>query len=61
VKTGAWTNRARARTLMKDFDGAIADFAEAEKIDPSAPQIAGNRCVTYGMMRKFDQALAAVL
>ncbi|SPP98549.1 protein of unknown function [Bradyrhizobium vignae] len=43
MKTGAWTNRARARTLMKDFDGAIADFAEAEKIDPSAPQIAGNR------------------
>lgn len=45
-----WTNRARVRTLMKDYNGAIADFAEAEKIDPAAPQIAGNRCVTFGMM-----------
>ena len=43
---------------MKDFDGALADFAEAEKIDPTAPQIAGNRCITYGMMGKFDQAFA---
>ncbi|MGM3293873.1 hypothetical protein, partial [Escherichia coli] len=24
-----WTNRARVRTMMKDFDGALADFAEA--------------------------------
>ncbi|MFK4661338.1 tetratricopeptide (TPR) repeat protein [Bradyrhizobium ottawaense] len=53
-----WTNRARARTLMKDFDGAIADFAEAEKIDPAAPQIASNRCITYGMMGRYAQALA---
>jgi Flp pilus assembly protein TadD len=43
-----YTNRARVRTLVKDFDGAIADFREAEKIDPSAQQITGNRCITYG-------------
>ncbi|MGY4327040.1 tetratricopeptide (TPR) repeat protein [Bradyrhizobium sp. LB7.2] len=43
---------------MKDFDGAIADFAEAEKIEPAAQQITGNRCITYGMMGKFDQAFA---
>jgi tetratricopeptide (TPR) repeat protein len=43
---------------MKDYDGALADFAEAEKIDPTAPQIAGNRCITYGLMGKFDQAFA---
>src|SRR5439155_13666945 len=53
-----YTNRARVRTLMQDFDGAIADFAEAEKIEPAAQQITGNRCITYGMMGKFDQAFA---
>ena len=53
-----WTNRGRVRSYMKDFDGALADFAEAEKIDPAAPQIAGNRCITYGLMGKFDQAFA---
>lgn len=53
-----WTNRARVRTLMKDYDGAIADFAEAEKIDPTAPQLTGNRCITYGLMGRFDAAFA---
>jgi tetratricopeptide (TPR) repeat protein len=45
-----YTNRARVRTLTKDYDGALADFAEAEKIDPAAPQIASNRCATYGLI-----------
>ena len=43
---------------MKDYDGAISDFAEAEKIDPTAQQIAGNRCITYGLMGKYDLAFA---
>jgi tetratricopeptide (TPR) repeat protein len=27
------TNRARTRTFMKNYDGALADFADAQKID----------------------------
>jgi tetratricopeptide (TPR) repeat protein len=32
----ARTNRARILTMNKDFNGALADFAEAQKIDPDA-------------------------
>lgn len=42
---------------MKDYDGALADFADAEDRS-NAQQITANRCMTYGMMGKFDEALA---
>ena len=35
----AHTTAARVLTINKDYDGALADFAEAERIDPAAPQI----------------------
>jgi tetratricopeptide (TPR) repeat protein len=54
----AYTNRARVLTINKDFEGALADFAEAQRIDPAALQTAGHRCVTYTAMGKFDAAIA---
>ena len=51
-------NRARVETLRKEYDAAIADFAEAQKLNPTAAQIPNYRCVTYTEMGKFDEALA---
>ena len=51
-------NRARVLTYRKQYDAALADFAEAQKIDPDGPQVATYRCITYTEMGKFDEALA---
>ena len=50
-------NRGRLQGLMKRFDAALADFAEAQKINPDGPQVPGYRCVTYIAMGRFDDAL----
>ena len=54
----AFFNRGHLLTLQKQYDAAISDFAEAQKLNPSASQIPTNRCVTYTEMGKFDLALA---
>ncbi|CAN7455247.1 tetratricopeptide repeat protein [Bradyrhizobium sp. LjRoot220] len=51
-------NRARVQTYRQQYEAALADFAEAQKLDPEAPQVAIYRCITYTAMGKFDQALA---
>jgi len=51
-------NRARTQTFRKQYDAAIADFAEAEKFNPDHTQIMNYRCITYTEMKKFDEALA---
>jgi tetratricopeptide (TPR) repeat protein len=51
-------NRARVQTLRKQYDAALADFDEAQKLNPDASQVAAYRCVTYTEMKKFDEALA---
>jgi tetratricopeptide (TPR) repeat protein len=50
--------RGRVLTINKDFDGALADFSEAERIDPTRPRARINRCLAYTAMGQFDQALA---
>ena len=54
----AFFNRGHLQTLQKQYDAAIADFAEAQKLNPSASQIPTYRCVAYTEMGKFDLALA---
>src|ERR1700722_623214 len=54
----AHADRGRVRTINKDFDGALADFAEADRINPAASLARLNRCLAYTVMGKFDQALA---
>ena len=51
------SNRARVQTLLKQYDAALADYAEVQKVNPNWP-IASNRCATYAAMGKFDEALA---
>lgn len=51
-------NRARVQTYRKQYDAALADFAEAEKLDPDNTQIPNYRCITYNAMGNFDEALA---
>jgi len=54
----AHADRGRVLTIKKDFDRAFADFAEAERIDPTKSQARLNRCLAYTAMGQFDQALA---
>jgi tetratricopeptide (TPR) repeat protein len=51
-------NRARVQTLRKQYGAALADFDEAQKLNPDGPQVVAYRCVTYTEMEKFDEALA---
>ncbi|KJC59610.1 hypothetical protein UP10_16915 [Bradyrhizobium sp. LTSPM299] len=51
-------NRARVEGLEKNNDAALADYADALKLNPDAVQIPTYRCVTYTDMGKFDEALA---
>jgi tetratricopeptide (TPR) repeat protein len=54
----AFFNRGHVQTILKQYDAAIADFAEAQRINVSAWQIPNFRCVTYTEMGKFDEAIA---
>lgn len=51
-------NRARLQGLMKLYDASLADYAEAQKVNPDAPQVPSYRCITYASMGRFDEALA---
>ncbi len=54
----AHADRGRVLTINKDFDGALADFAEAERINPAWSQARVYRCLAYTAMGKFDEAIA---
>jgi tetratricopeptide (TPR) repeat protein len=54
----ARVDRGRVLTINKDFDGALADFAEAERINPAWAQARLNRCLARAAMGKFDEAIA---
>jgi tetratricopeptide (TPR) repeat protein len=51
-------NRGRLHTLLKQYDAALADFAEAQKVNADSVPVESNRCMTYTEMGKFDEALA---
>jgi tetratricopeptide (TPR) repeat protein len=50
-------NRGRLQGLMKRYDASLADFAEAQKVNPDGPQVPIYRCITYTGMGRFDDAL----
>ena len=43
---------------MKRYDASLADFAEAQKVNPDGPQVPAYRCIAYTGMGRFDEALA---
>ncbi|MEH2622292.1 tetratricopeptide (TPR) repeat protein [Bradyrhizobium sp. AZCC 1719] len=51
-------NRGRVQGLMKLYEASLADYAEAQKVNPDGPHVPGYRCVTYASMGRFDDALA---
>lgn len=51
-------NRARVEGLLKLYDASLADYAEAQKVNPDGPQVPAYRCITYSSMGKFDEAVA---
>jgi tetratricopeptide (TPR) repeat protein len=51
-------NRARVEGLLKQYDASLADYAEAQKVNPDGPQVPAYRCITYTSMGEFDEALA---
>jgi tetratricopeptide (TPR) repeat protein len=50
-------NRGRLQGLMKRYDASLADFDEAQKVNPDGPQVPAYRCITYTGMGRFDDAL----
>jgi len=50
-------NRGRLQGLMKRYEASLADFAEAQRVNPDGPQVPGYRCLTYIGMGRFDDAL----
>jgi hypothetical protein len=44
--------------INKDYEGALKELAEAERIKPSEIGPQNLRCQTYAALRQFDQALA---
>ena len=50
-------NRGRLQGLIKQYDASLADFAEAQKVNPDGPQVPAYRCITYTGMGRFDDAL----
>lgn len=51
-------NRARTESLLQQYDAALADFAEAQKLSADGAQVQSSRCLTYTEMKRFDEALA---
>ncbi|MEH2587567.1 caspase family protein [Bradyrhizobium sp. AZCC 1721] len=51
-------NRGRLQGLMKLYEASLADYAEAQKVNPDGPHVPAYRCVTYTNMGRFDDALA---
>lgn len=51
-------NRGRLQGLMKRFDASLADYAEAQKVNPDGTQVPAYRCITYTSMGRFDDAIA---
>src|SRR6185436_1897048 len=52
-------NRGRLQGLMKRYDASLADFDEAQKVNPDGPQVPAYRCITYTGMGRFDDALTS--
>jgi tetratricopeptide (TPR) repeat protein len=51
-------NRGRVETLLKQYEPALTDFANARVIDPDGLRVPTFRCLTYTQMGRFDEALA---
>ncbi|MBR1125873.1 caspase family protein [Bradyrhizobium lablabi] len=51
-------NLGRVQALRKQYDSALAYFAEAKQLTPEAWQIPNYRCTVYADMGRLDEALA---
>jgi tetratricopeptide (TPR) repeat protein len=51
-------NLGRVQTLRKQYESALAYFAEGKPLNPGGWQIPGYRCITYTEMGRLDEALA---
>jgi len=51
-------NLGRVQTLRRQYESALASFAEGKQLNPEGWQIPNYRCVTYREMGRFDEAIA---
>ena len=50
-------NRGNSKAELKDYEGALLDYTEAIKINPSSPHYHYNCANTYADLHRFDEAL----
>jgi tetratricopeptide (TPR) repeat protein len=55
----ALLGRAKARRVLGDVDGAVADFTEAGRLDPRDVEIAMERGLVLEAQGRYEEALAA--
>lgn len=53
----AYAQRASAKRMQQDYEGAIADFGEAIRLDPRKPAYRNNRGVLWSAKGEHDRAL----
>ena len=58
IRSIHYYNRARVRTYRKQYDAALADFAEAQKLNPDSGAVPAYRCITHTEIKKFNEAIA---
>jgi tetratricopeptide (TPR) repeat protein len=51
-------NLGRVQTLRKQYESALAYFAEGKQLNPEGWQIPNYRCTTFAEMGRLDEALA---
>jgi len=54
-----YANRGSEWSTKHDYDRALADYAEALRLDPNYADVHYDRCVAYNRKEDYDGALAA--
>ncbi|MDQ7017895.1 MAG: tetratricopeptide repeat protein [Robiginitomaculum sp.] len=59
-RAATYVNRGIVRAYLEDYDGALADYAEALKLSPDLAEAFANRGGALIKLERFDSALEAL-
>jgi len=60
IRVNYLVNRATAKGVLRDYDGAIADFEAANKLDSMNLSLLNNLAVSYSEVGRIDDAVLAL-